>query len=55
MMGKILHVPIQGCQIFIGTPYQTGKIYQMTINYTKWSQNVPNALKIDQMTIKYTK
>jgi hypothetical protein len=25
----------QGCQIFLGTKYQNGKIYQITTNYTK--------------------
>jgi hypothetical protein len=32
-----------------------GKIYQVTIRYTKWPQNMPNGLKMDQMAkIKYT-
>jgi hypothetical protein len=31
-----------------------GKIYQITTKYTKWPQNIPNGLKIDQMVIKYT-
>jgi hypothetical protein len=43
----------QGCQIFIGTKYQNGgKIYQIAIHYTKWSQNIPNGRKIDQMAVK---
>jgi hypothetical protein len=33
--------------------YNTGKIYQITIKYTKWPQNWPNCRKIDQMGIKY--
>jgi hypothetical protein len=44
----------QGCQIFLGTKYQNGKIlsnyhelYQMSINITKDS-------KMDQVTIKYS-
>jgi hypothetical protein len=32
-----------------------GKIFQMTIAYTKWPQNTQNDHKIHQMTIKYTK
>jgi hypothetical protein len=31
-----------------------GKIYQMTIKYTKVPQDIPNDRKIDQMAIKYT-
>jgi hypothetical protein len=47
--------PDQGCQIFLGTPYQNGENrYQITINYTKWPQNIPNGCKIDPMAIKYT-
>jgi hypothetical protein len=30
-----------------------GKMYQITIKYPKWPQNIPNDLKIDQMAIKY--
>jgi hypothetical protein len=42
----------QGCQIFLGTIYQKGKkIYQMTIKYTEWPQNIPNSRKIDKMAI----
>jgi hypothetical protein len=33
--------PSQGCQIFLGTPYQNGK-------------NIPNEHKIYQLAIKYT-
>jgi hypothetical protein len=29
------------------------KIYHMTTKYSKWSQSVPNGLKIVQMAIKY--
>jgi hypothetical protein len=25
------------------------KIYQITLKYTKWPQNIPNGLKIDKM------
>jgi hypothetical protein len=31
---------------------KTGKIYQITIKYTKWPQNIPTNHKIDQMDIK---
>jgi hypothetical protein len=35
----------QGCQIFPGSTHQNGKnIYQMTVNYTKWPQNIPTSL-----------
>jgi hypothetical protein len=30
------------------------KIYQITMKYTKWSQNIPNGRKIDQMSITYS-
>jgi hypothetical protein len=33
---------------------ETGKIYQVTIKYPQWQQNIPNGRKIDQMAIKYT-
>jgi hypothetical protein len=44
-----VRAPDQGCQIFLGTRYQNGE------KYTKWPQNIPNDLKIYQMTTKYTK
>jgi hypothetical protein len=31
-----------------------GKLYQMTIKYTKWPHNTPNDHKMDQMAIKHT-
>jgi hypothetical protein len=31
---------------------KTGKIYQITIKYNKWPQNLPNGCKIDQKAIK---
>jgi hypothetical protein len=31
-----------------------GKIYQITIKYTKWPQNVPNGRKIHQMVQNIT-
>jgi hypothetical protein len=31
-----------------------GKIYQITIQFTKWQRNIPNGRKIDQMASKYT-
>jgi hypothetical protein len=31
---------------------KTGKIFQMTIKYIKWSQNIPNGRKIDKIAIK---
>jgi hypothetical protein len=40
---------IQGCQIFLGTWYQTRK------KCTKWIQNVQNCRKISQISIKYSK
>jgi hypothetical protein len=46
--------PGQGCQIFCGTIYKKGNIYQMTTNNTKVPQNIPNGRKNDQMAIKYT-
>jgi hypothetical protein len=30
------------------------KIYQMTIQYTRWPQNIPDCRKIDQVSIKFT-
>jgi hypothetical protein len=27
----------KGCQIFLATTYQNGKIYQITRKYTKWT------------------
>jgi hypothetical protein len=30
---------------------KTGKIYQITMKYTKWTQNIPNGCKIDQMAM----
>jgi hypothetical protein len=54
----------QGCQIFRGTTYENGKAYtKITIKYTKCPentytkcpQNIPNVLKIYQMSTKYTK
>jgi hypothetical protein len=31
-----------------------GKMYQITIQYTKWPQYIPNGRKIGPMAIKYT-
>jgi hypothetical protein len=31
-----------------------GKIYQITMKYTKWRQSIPNGRKIDQTAINYT-
>jgi hypothetical protein len=33
---------------------QHTKIYQITIKNTKWPQNIPNGIKIDQQAIKQT-
>jgi hypothetical protein len=33
---------------------KTGKIYQITMKYSKWPQNISNGPKIGQITIKYT-
>jgi hypothetical protein len=46
------HFSRQGCQIFLGTKYQTGKIYRMATKYTKWPLNISNGRKIDQKVIK---
>jgi hypothetical protein len=45
----------QGCQIFLGTKYQNGKIYQITTNYTKCPiyVNITKDRKMDKVTIKY--
>jgi hypothetical protein len=40
----------QGCQILLGTWYQTGKNV-----LPKGTQNVPNGHEISQMTVKYSK
>jgi hypothetical protein len=40
----------QGCQIFLGTTYQIGKIFQITILYG----HIRNGGKIDKMSIQYT-
>jgi hypothetical protein len=46
---------IQGCQIFLGKHTKNGEnINQMTIKCTKWTQNIPNYRKIDQMVITCT-
>jgi hypothetical protein len=44
----------QGCQIFFVPLTKTVKIFRMTIKYTKWSQNIQNGSKIDEMAIKCT-
>jgi hypothetical protein len=55
-VSKYLHTcQEQGCQIFIGTAYQNGKIYQRITKYTKKLNNIPNGHKMDQMDIKFTK
>jgi hypothetical protein len=33
---------------------KTGKIYQITIKYTKWQQNTPNGRDMELMAMKYT-
>jgi hypothetical protein len=39
--------PLHGCQIFLCTTYQRrGKIYQITTNYTKLPQTIPNYHKL---------
>jgi hypothetical protein len=50
---KSLRDPFPGLPDF--SPYKIpkrGKLYQMTTKYTKWSQNISNNSKIDQMVIK---
>jgi hypothetical protein len=42
----------QSCQIFLDTTYQN--LYQLTIKYTKWPQNIPNGRKIVQISAIYT-
>jgi hypothetical protein len=45
----------QGCQIFIDAIYPNWEnIYQVTANYSKWPQNIPNGRKTDRIVIKYT-
>jgi hypothetical protein len=39
-------------RFFLAQHTKTGKIYQMTIKYTKWPQKIPNGCKIDQTAIK---
>jgi hypothetical protein len=42
-------------RFFSGTTYQNEKnIYQKTIKYTKWPQNIPKGVTIGPMAIKYT-
>jgi hypothetical protein len=43
----------QGCQIFLGTIYQSGKNTPNDYKITKWPQNIPNGRKILQMTKIY--
>jgi hypothetical protein len=39
---------------FLAQHTKTGKIYQITVEYTKWPQNILNGCKTDQMAVKYT-
>jgi hypothetical protein len=50
-------VKMLGCQILLETTYQNGKnIYQMVTKHTKWSQNIPMAIKYRHKTpVKYSK
>jgi hypothetical protein len=43
-------IPVQGCQIRLGTTYQNGKNIPNIHN-----KRMPNGRKIDQMSIKYCK
>jgi hypothetical protein len=45
--------PEQGCQIFLVLTYQ--KYSKKTTNYSKWSQNIPIAHEIYQVSIKFNK
>jgi hypothetical protein len=40
-------------RFFFNIP-KRGKIYQVTLKYTRVPQNIPNDRRIDQMAIKYT-
>jgi nuclear transport factor 2 (NTF2) superfamily protein len=44
----------QGCQIFLGTKYQNGKMYQITVSYTKCPWSITKDRKMDKVSIKYT-
>jgi hypothetical protein len=41
-------------RFFLPQYSKTGKIYQMTIRYTKWPHNIQYGRKIDQMATKCT-
>jgi hypothetical protein len=44
--GAFKTIPIQGCQIFLGTKIpKRGKIYHITIKSTQWPQYIPNGYK----------
>jgi hypothetical protein len=46
-MQKRRFAAAQGCQIFLGTTYQNGeKIYQITIKYIIWPEDIPNSHNI---------
>jgi hypothetical protein len=46
--------PGRVARFFLVQHTKKGKIYRMTIKYTRWPQHIPNGHKIYQMTIKYT-
>jgi hypothetical protein len=48
-------VPGRVARFFLLQLTKTGKIYQMTIKYTKWPFKRQNGHKIYQIAIKYTK
>jgi hypothetical protein len=56
MLRQFSRLDRQGCQIFLCTRYQNGKMYtyQIIINVSKWPQNIPYGRKTDQIVIKYT-
>jgi hypothetical protein len=55
LVASVAFVQIRVARFFLVQHTKTGKIYQITTKYTKWSQNIPNDRKIDQMAIQYTK
>jgi hypothetical protein len=48
-------VSFRVARFFLVQLAKTGKIYQITIKYTKWPQTIPNGHNIYQMATNYTK
>jgi hypothetical protein len=49
---KLIHCRV--ARFFLVQTTQTGNVYQITRNYTKLPENIPNGRKILAMVIKYT-